>query len=340
MKAKKLPTFEQFISEEELFMPSAFPLYIDDITGNPEDKKNIDKVRRDIEDDIKRYRLNVKVINIEYDESDNEYAYYDITLEGNSEDMKVLYDENDGILVYEGGCIIEVVDLSKLKINDTITIDHKTYGKIDVIVTKIQGDMIYWKDQKHNIMGSVKSANADKTDKTDISKKGEKYLDYWNKEYYLDLKFGNIKGDKNKGYLPYTIEYDNLVLSEKIDYEVVDENGKNVIYISYPGIFYDSLKKIEKKYGSIHLGVPFAEFVATKYDQIFKKVFNHIGNQTINVFVLYGIQGRHTSEQIGRKFKDWFSNIRPKPIYKGSVQQKSMEFKKSMTVSDLENILC
>lgn len=60
------------------------------------------------------------------------------------------------IIMNESYEMSESVNTKDLSPGDKFSIEHKKWGKINVVVTKVVGDMIYWKDPLRNIMGGVK----------------------------------------------------------------------------------------------------------------------------------------------------------------------------------------
>jgi hypothetical protein len=64
-------------------------------------------------------------------------------------------------------CVYEEIDIKEIVAGDTIRINHKEYGEIDVKVSNIRGNYIYWKgnvDGK-DIMGSIGPKSAIKITK-------------------------------------------------------------------------------------------------------------------------------------------------------------------------------
>lgn len=47
------------------------------------------------------------------------------------------------------------------KPGDKLTIEHVAWGKVNVVVSKIAGDMVYWKEPIRNLMGGVKRKSVD-----------------------------------------------------------------------------------------------------------------------------------------------------------------------------------
>lgn len=126
--------------------------------------------------------------------------------------------------------VSESIDATTTNPGDKLAIDHKKWGKINVVVTKVVGDMVYWKDPLRGIMGGVK-ANSDMVT-SDLAKGRPK----------TTLKEGNFKFKTVDDFTDWFDQNDSIDAEGQTD-EFLKQGikSKDIEY------FVDMLKKEEER---------------------------------------------------------------------------------------------